>query len=211
MARRRTRARRNQGGPFASTTFAPNRRRRRRARRNYYSVVTNRPRRRRARRNPVAMNRRRRRGGGGGGGAINITRLLPQIGAGVGAGLALGYLTPMIVSRVGIVPSGPIYRLVQGAIAVGGAMIALRFKLIGREAANTFAVYGATVATIGLVNDLGLLAGLGIGAPVALAPVSPAGTAGYNGGMGYYESGSYTPYGQALPSRSMAGYYRLDG
>lgn len=200
--RRRSHARRN--GPFDSTLYTNRHRRRRRARRNYYSVVTNRPRRRRR----YHHNPRRRRGFGGKGQAVNLNRLLPQIGAGVGAGLVLGYVTPMVVTRLGVVPSGPIYRLIQGAIAFGGAMLAQRFRLVGGAAANAFAAYGMTVAAIGLVNDLGLLQGLGLGAPtpVALAPASPAGTAGY---MGYYESGGMLPYGQAGPAR-MSGYYRLE-
>jgi hypothetical protein len=201
--RRRSRARARRNGPFTSTTFAPNRKRRRRARRNYYSVVTNRPR-RRARRNPG----RRRSRGFGQSGSVSINKLLPLVGAGVGAGLVLGYATPMIVTRLGIVPSGPVYRLVQAGIAVGGAMLGQRLKLVGGQAATAFAAYGATVAAIGLVNDLGLLSGLGIGspAPVTAAAASPAGTAG----VGYYENGSYTPYGQAGPQRGgMQGYYRL--
>lgn len=200
--RRRTRARRQRrNGPYDSTLYT-NRHRRRRARRNYYSVVTNRP--QRQRRNP----RRRSRGFGGRGQTVNLNRLLPQIGAGIGAGLVLGYVTPMLVSRLGVVPSGPIYRLVQGSIAFAGAMLAQRFRFVSGATANAFAAYGMTVAAIGLVNDLGLLAGLGLGAPtpVAMVPASPAGTAG----MGYYETGTgYVPYGQAGPAR-MSGYYRLE-
>jgi hypothetical protein len=130
------------------------------------------------------------------------------VGAGVGAGLVLGYVTPMIVTRMGILPTGPMYRLVQGGIAIGLGMLARNFKLVGEQAATAFAAYGATVAAIGLVNDLGLLNALGMGTTAGPAPITAPAGAAQVAGMGYYESGGMLPYGQSMPSR-MAGYYRL--
>ncbi len=197
----------------------PRRRRRRsyrrRGRRNVAMVPVANPRRRRRRsyrRNQAAamprayygLNRRRRRGyrrNPDGFGAMNWQNLLPLVGAGVGAGLTIGYVTPMVTATMGIAPAGIMFRAAQAAVTLLGSWVLTSMRVASRRTAAAFAATGLSIVGLGLIQDWQSGA-------LTMAPAAPA-AAGMRGvrGMGAYRqafgNAAYTSM-PAIPQ--MSGY-----
>lgn len=208
--------RRRRGRPSGITKGGramPRRRRRtrgarRRTRRRSYSH--NMPRRRyartRGRRNqvPALMNYRRRRYRRNPDGLADVQALMPAIGTGIMAGLAVGWATPFAVRWFNLPPAGMMYRLAQAGVAWGLGWFAQSMRLLRPGTAKVFIATGMTFAGLGLLQDFqaGLLM------PAAAAPTPTAEILRETAmltGMGNYETGGgrYMPYGA-----SRMGYYQ---
>jgi hypothetical protein len=173
MKRRSRRHRRNPPAALAANPPAG----RRRTRRATYAY--NPPRRSKAK----ARRSGRRRAGGGG---VNVNALLPSVGIGVGAGLLLSYVTPMVARTIGVPEAGTMFRLVQAGVAFGLPWAARSAGLISGATAQNMSAFGLTLTGLSLVRDFqaggGGLAGfyrLAPGANRQALQGAPAGVSGY--------------------------------
>lgn len=176
--RRATMARRRHKGQFA-----PARRRRRRP---------NPPRRRRRSRAVMRRysNAPRRRRSGFIPGLPPFQQLLPPAVAGIGAGLLIGWGTPLVSAQLGLAPAGFMYRAAQAAVGLVGAWALGAFRVLDRTSTVAFATVGIAIAGLGLVNDF-MRGQVGVTAAAAPAAVSGLGQDDeYDAMVGYYE-----PYG----------------
>ncbi len=145
--------------------------------------------------------RRRSRGAfGGGGGGFDPMRLLPGVALGVGAGVGLGYVMPMVSAQLNLAPVGMMFRLAQAGVILGAGWAANNFRALAPHNVNAFMTTGLAIVGLGLVADW--QRGLLMPAPVSAAASPPH--AGMEG-MGYYRPALRgAPYGT---SRGSLGYY----
>lgn len=184
------------------------RRGRRRARRNPAGLALANPRRRRRRRayayNPPRRSKGKarrvsRRRSGARGGSLGINSMLPTVGIGIGAGLLLSYVTPMVARTVGIPEAGMTFRLAQAAVAFGLPWAARSAGLIAGPTATAMASIGLTLTGLGLVRDFQAGGGAGLAGYYRLpAGANRQALQGAPGVSGY-----------PSPLSAVGGYYRI--
>lgn len=127
-------------------------------------------------------------------GAFDVWGVMPLVGAGVGAGLAIGYVTPMLTRTFNIAPVGIMYRAVQGGVALLGAWALRSMNVVRPSTAAAFAGTGLALVGLGLIQDWqsGALTG-------ATAPAGAAGMGAYRQAMGRYAVASSSGGAYALP------------
>lgn len=222
--RRRRNPRDTERGVTPMAVNRPRKRRRVRARRRYarniMTVPVN-PRRRRRNQPPYfALNRRRRRRSRSyrrnpihnPDGMMNLWTLMPIVGAGVGAGLAIGYLTPWVSQTMGLPAYGGMYRMLQGVVAFGSGWALRMSRVVAPRTANAYIGTGLAIVALGLIQDWqsGMLM------QPAPAPVPATQGVGYyrqafgrNGAPALSAAGSmgYEAYGTSPSMLSGTGYY----